>query len=1096
MMNAENADSAVNAENGNTGLPDEARTNNRALTPDVPAKSGRRYWRGLEELAETPEFKSWLEREFPEGAAELEVDGVSRRNFMRLMGASLALAGVGLSGCRRPETYIVPYTKSVEWLIPGKAILYTTSMPRRLGGMPLIATTFEGRPTKLEGNPLVPGYNGGTDLLAQASILNLYDPDRARFFRENGTENPAEKFEAYLKQVRNELQQNGGAGFALLLDEQWSPTRDRVLKKLQQDFPQARFYYDEPLGNDEVNPVVEALFGADVVLRPNFANADVILSLDADFLGLEQTLDNIKVFSARRRVRGSTQAVNRLYSVDNRFTITGGMADHRLRCPASHVPSFAVALANKIAQATGDQGLTSLAGQFKTTVTFDEKWVTECANDLVARKGKSLVLLGNRYPAAIQALTYAINNALEAFGATIQVLTAQKIKGGTIQDLAKDVKAGTVKRLFILAGNPAYTAPADLQWAEQIQKQIPEVVQLGYWENETSANVRWFVPEAHFLEAWGDQRDPNGTYLPVQPMIQPLFGGWSQLDLLGKLAGIPGGLEAVRETFKTFAGSGDFEEAWTGLLRHGFIADTAYQASSVKPNFGGLSGLVQAATTLPGPVSASALEIVFPGDYRVEDGRYTNNAWLQEMPDPITKLTWDNAVQVSPVTAKALGLEERDLIEITVGDRKLTAAVLVAPGHADNSFTFPLGYGRDRVGQIGEGCGFNAYKLRTTAALYFATGVTIKLVQKDAYKLIRTQLHHSMEGRALVREGALEDYEKNPAFAKKMWMDAEIPPNISLYSHPPLNAPNQWAMVVDLNTCIGCSACVIACQAENNIPVVGKDQVERGREMQWMRIDRYFSSADGDVSNPHLDEDPEMVVEPMMCQHCENAPCETVCPVNATVHSEEGLNVMVYNRCIGTRYCSNNCPFKVRRFNFFNYNDRSITDKLEWGLPGFQGKQTLILGPLAKWGMDEISKLQKNPNVTVRSRGVMEKCTYCVQRIETAKISQRIKAGVTGDLSLPTDSVRSACQEACPAEAIVFGDMKDPESQVSKERKLPQEYHLLEYLNIQTRTGYLARLRNPNPKMPGAAKIGKINAEHDDEQRERTQNSVPTGGNA
>ena len=1062
--------------------------------PPEPA-TGRRYWRGLEELAETPEFKSWLEREFPEGAAELETDGVSRRNFMRLMGGSLALAGVGLSGCRRPETYIVPYTKSVEWVIPGKALLYTTSMPRRLGGMPLVATTFEGRPTKLEGNPLVPGYNGGTDLLAQASILNLYDPDRARFFRDNGNESAAEKFEAYLKQVRNELQQNGGAGFALLLDEQWSPTRDRVLKKFQQDFPQARFYYDEPLGNDEIDPVVEALFGAGVVLRPNFADADVILSLDSDFLGLEQTLDNIKVFSARRRVRGSTEAVNRLYSVDNRFTITSGMADHRLRCPASHIPSFAVALANKIAQATGDQGLASLAGQFKSTVTFDEKWVTECANDLVARKGKSLVLLGNRYPAAIQALTYAINNALEAFGATIQVLTAQKIKGGTIQDLAKDVKAGTVKRLFILAGNPAYTAPADLEWAEQIQKQIPEVVQLGFWENETSAKVRWFVPEAHFLEAWGEQRDPNGTYLAVQPMILPLFGGWSQLDLLSKLAGIPGGLEAVRETFKAFAGSGDFEEAWTGLLRHGFTADTTYQASSAKPNFGGLSGLVQAATTVPTPVS-SPFEIVFPGDYRVEDGRYTNNAWLQEMPDPITKLTWDNAVQVSPVTAKTLGLEERDLIEITAGDRKLTAAVLIAPGHADNSFTLPLGYGRDRVGRIGEGCGFDAYKLRTTATLYFATGVTIKLVQKDAYKLIRTQIHHSMEGRALVREGSLEDYDKNPAFAKKMWMDGEIPPNISLYSHPPLSAPNQWAMVVDLNTCIGCSACVIACQAENNIPVVGKDQVERGREMQWMRIDRYFSSADGDLSNPHLDEDPEMVVEPMMCQHCENAPCETVCPVNATVHSEEGLNVMVYNRCIGTRYCSNNCPFKVRRFNFFNYNDRSITDKLEWGLPGFQGKQTLILGPLAKWGMEEISKLQKNPNVTVRSRGVMEKCTYCVQRIETAKISQKIKAGVTGDLSLPTDSVRSACQEACPAEAIVFGDMKDPQSQVSKERQLPQEYHLLEYLNIQTRTGYLARLRNPNPKMPGAAKIGKINAEHDDEERERTQNSVPTGGNA
>jgi MoCo/4Fe-4S cofactor protein with predicted Tat translocation signal len=1046
--------------------------------PPEPA-TGRRYWRGLEELAETPEFKDWLEREFPEGAAELKTDGVSRRNFMRLMGGSLALAGVGLTSCRRPETYIVPYTKSVEWLIPGKAVLYTTSMPRRLGGMPIIVTTFEGRPTKLEGNPLVPGYNGGTDLFAQASILNLYDPDRAHLFQENGAASAAEKFEAYLKQVRSELQQSSGAGLALLLDEQWSPTRDRILKKLQADFPQARFYYDEPLGHDEVNAAVEALFGPDVVLRTNLANADVIVSLDADFLGLEQTLDNIKAFSARRRVQGSPETFNRLYSIENRFTITGGMADHRLRCPVSQIPSFAVALASKVAAATGDQGLSSLVGQFKTTVSFDEKWVTECANDLVARKGKSVVLLGNRYPAAVQALAHAINGALDAFGSTIQVLSAPKIKGGTIQDLAKDVKGGTVKRLFILAGNPAYTAPADLQWSDQIQKQVPEVVQLGYSENETSVGVRWFIPEAHFLEAWGDQRDPNGAYLPVQPMIQPLFGGWSQLDLLAKLAAVSSGLEAVRETFKAFAGSGDFEEAWTGFLRHGYIADTAYQASSAKPNLGNITAVLPSAATLPGPVSAGAMEIVFAGDYKVEDGRYTNNAWLQEMPDPITKLTWDNAVQVSPVTAKALGLAERDLIEISVDDRKLTAAVLIAPGHADYSLTFALGYGRERVGQVGEGTGFNAYKLRTTKALYFATGVTIKLVQSDAYKLIRTQIHHSMEGRALVREGSVEDYEKNPAFAKKMWMDAEIPPNISLYSHPPLSAPNQWGMVVDLNTCIGCSACVVACQAENNIPIVGKDQVERGREMHWMRIDRYFSSADGDMSNPHLEEDPEMVVQPMMCQHCENAPCETVCPVNATVHSEEGLNVMVYNRCVGTRYCSNNCPFKVRRFNFFNYNDRSVLDKIEHGLPGFQGKQQLILGPLAPWGMDEVSKLQKNPNVTVRSRGVMEKCTYCVQRIETAKISQKIKAGVTGDLSLPTDSIRSACQEACPAEAIVFGDTKDPNSQVFKQRQLAQGYHLLEYLNIQTRTSYLARLRNPNPKMPGAAKIGRINAEHD-----------------
>jgi Fe-S-cluster-containing dehydrogenase component len=508
--------------------------------------------------------------------------------------------------------------------------------------------------------------------------------------------------------------------------------------------------------------------------------------------------------------------------------------------------------------------------------------------------------------------------------------------------------------------------------------------------------------------------------------------------------------------------------------------------------------LLKSVGPLPGPVTPSSIEVVFPADYKVYDGRYTNNAWLQELPDPITKLTWDNAVLLSKSTARALQVDDGDMVEISVGDRKLQAPVMIAPGHADYSLSLSLGYGRWVVGKVGQKTGFNAYELRTTGALYYATRATVRLVQKKGHQLTLTQDHYSMEGRALVREGTVEDFNKNPAFAKAVWMDADIPPNVSLYSHPPLNAPNQWAMSVDLNTCTGCSACVIACQAENNIPVVGKEQVQHSREMHWMRIDRYFASSEGDKNNPHLEDDPEMVMEPMMCQHCENAPCETVCPVNATVHSEEGLNLMVYNRCIGTRYCSNNCPFKVRRFNFFNYNDRPILERVEKGLPGFQGKSELYLGPLAPWGMAEISKLQKNPNVTVRSRGVMEKCTFCIQRIETAKISQRVKAGVKGDLTLPTDSVQSACQQACPAEAIVFGDLKDPKSRVAQLRTLPQNYHLLEYLNLQTRTAYLARIRNPNPKMPGAGKVGKINVDENGEQRHGLPQaeSQGNGGNA
>jgi MoCo/4Fe-4S cofactor protein with predicted Tat translocation signal len=1059
--------------------------------------TGRRYWRGLEELSNTPEFQEWLQREFPAGAAELETDGVSRRNFVRLMGASVALAGVGLSGCRRPESYIVPYTKSVEWLIPGKAVLYSTSMPTRSGGLPLIATTFEGRPTKLEGNPLVPSSNGGTDVFAQAAILNLYDPDRAKTVLEDGKASSVDKLEAYLKKVQSDIQQNQGAGFAVLLDYQQSPTRDRFLTIFKQRFPQAEVYFDDPLVAGQYEQAVETLFGADVVLRPAFDQANVILSLDSDFLGLEQTVDGVKAFSARRRAHGSAKNMNRLYSVENRFTLTGAMADHRLRCAASQIPAFALALAGKLAAATNDRVLAAMVGQVRQSGTgFDDAWVTECANDLVAHKGQSLVLLGSRYPAWVHGLILAMNNAVSALGSTLRILQRIELKGGSLHDLVAKAKTGAIKRLFILAGNPAYTSPVDLQWSESVQRKIPEILRLGYYEDETTAGTKWHVPEAHFLESWGDQRAPDGTYLPVQPMILPLFGGWSQLDLLAKLLALPSGADAVRETLKSVTGSGDFEEAWTSFLRQGYVKDSAYRVASASFNTDRIPALLQAAA-LPGPVNPSAIEIVFPADYKVDDGRYTNNAWLQELADPITKLTWDNALQISKATAKALQVAEGDLVEISVADRRLVAAILIAPGQADFSLSLSLGYGRSVVGKVGHGTGFNAYALRSCDGAYFATGATIKKVQPGGYKLIRTQLHHSMEGRAVIREGTAQEYESNPAFAKKVWMDKDIEPNISLYSHPPLNAPNQWGMVVDLNTCIGCSACVVACQAENNIPIVGKEQVERGREMHWIRIDRYFSSADGDLNNPHLEEDPEMVVEPVMCQHCENAPCETVCPVNATVHSEDGLNVMVYNRCIGTRYCSNNCPFKVRRFNFFNYNDRPVLDKIENGLPGFQGKQQLYLGPFAQWGMEEISKLQKNPNVTVRSRGVMEKCTYCVQRIETAKISQRIKAGVKGDLTIPTDSIKSACQQACPAEAIVFGDIKDPESRVAKLRTLPQNYHLLEYLNIQTRTSYLARLRNPNPKMPGAGKIGHINAEHEAEEHNKPAAMVtPEGGKA
>ena len=602
---------------------------------------------------------------------------------------------------------------------------------------------------------------------------------------------------------------------------------------------------------------------------------------------------------------------------------------------------------------------------------------------------------------------------------------------------------------------------------------MPTVIRLGRAEDETSKLAQWNAPLAHYLESWGDGLAADGSYLSVQPMILPLFGGWSELDLLAKVAGLPKptGPELIQETFKGVAKPQEFVSAWAKFLHDGFLADSA--AKPVALAFNGAATVEYVADKSALPVlTENAYEIVFTGCPKVDDGRFNNNGWLQEIPDPITKIAWDNAALISPATAKKLGVKDTSLIEITVGKSTLTAAAIIAPGHADGSISIALGYGRSVVGRVGSGTGFNAYPLRTTAQPYFAVGATAKAAGKT-YQLALTQEHWSLEGRGgdLTREATVDEYKAHPDFAKTMGMDAHIPPNVSLYTNPPLNKPDSvdphaWGMVVDLNSCIGCSACMVACQSENNIPIVGKEQVYEGREMHWIRTDRYFASVD------ESDPDPEMVSQPMMCQHCEYAPCETVCPVNATVHSEDGLNVMAYNRCIGTRYCANNCPFKVRRFNFFDYNQRDVqgraknlddrklfTGLYEWNLTAPKGTPDTV-------------KMSKNPNVTVRMRGVMEKCTFCVQRIQEAKIAMKVAVRDSGDIRIPANAFTTACAQACPADAITFGDINNPDSAVSKLKKSERGYRLLEYLNISARVSYLARIRNPNMKMPGAEKIG------------------------
>jgi MoCo/4Fe-4S cofactor protein with predicted Tat translocation signal len=1075
--------------------------------------TGKKYWRSLGEYRNTPEFRDWLEREFPAGASELNGDEEwSRRDFVKLMGASMALAGLGLTSCRRPQLHLVPFTKSAEWTIPGKFLYYATAMPRRTGAIPLIATTVDGRPVKLEGNPLHPASAGSTDVFAQASVLDLYDPARSRRFVNNGKDSDRAEFDAYIDKMRGQL--GGGDGLAFLVEEVHSPTRERLRADLEKAFPKMMWcVYDAGLSEAQ-DFATRTTFGENVRLVPRFDGADVVFALDSDFLDCgEGDLAGARAFTNRRRVKSANDTMNRLYVVENRFTITGAMADHRARCPASQVPAFAAALASKIVDLTKDSGLTALLGAIKWPMEggeeSDDQWLDEAAKDLVEKSGASIVLAGQHQPVVTQLLAYAINSALKNIGRTVIVREFPHNKNNrSILQLADRINKGEIKQLFIFGGDPVYNAPRavaqdpenkmPVDWGD-LQKRVPEVVRVGYHEDATSAMSRWHVPMAHYLESWGDALTSEGAYLAIQPMILPLFGGLSEIEVMNALLGRPKveGPELIQETFKATKPQGDLPTAWTKFLRDGFAEHVPTHDRPASFNSGAAGAAAEQLWAAPPAPTTDSPEIVFVRSYAMDDGRYANNAWLQEMPDPITKLTWDNAAIMSPAMAKSLAIETGDLIQISIDDvakessdqsvrRELVIAAYVSPGHADNSITIPLGYGRKKTGPLADESGFNGYLLRTATNPHFTVAdqknieaVRVTKVGKK-YPLACTQDHWSIEGRGVVRETTLEGYKDDNNFVEKC-AGIDEPQKFlpSLYSHPPMEAPQQWGMNVDLNICTGCSACVIACQAENNIPIVGKLQVQHGRAMHWLRIDRYYASEKKfDEDNGEYPEDPEMVHQPMMCQHCENAPCETVCPVNATIHSEDGLNVMAYNRCVGTRYCANNCPFKVRRFNFFDYNQRPIGKKK---IAGEFGIYLEYVAPFTEKGAPDITKMQKNPNVTVRMRGVMEKCTFCVQRIEEAKIAAHVKAGASGDnLKIPRDSFTSACAQACPHEAITFGDIKDPESKVSKIKEQDRNYRLLEYLNVKTRMSYLGRIRNPNPKMPDADSIGVACSEEKD----------------
>lgn len=1078
---------------------------NNSTTTNPGTETGVQYWRSLDQLADAPEFRQWLEREFPEGASEFN-DPVNRRHFVKIMGASFLMMGVGLTGCRRPEEKILPFAKQPENYIHGVPQYYASAMPNRGSALPLVVKSHDGRPTKIEGNALHPDSNGATNLHAQASILGLYDPDRAQRFARGGNRATRAAALDALDGIARQFNGNQGQGLAVLLEASSSPSRHRLQSEIQAKLPNARFYTYEPVDLNVGGKVLSQLAGKPVRPSIQLDKARAILSLDCDFVGAEE--DNtrlIRGFSAGRNLVDHPESMNRLYVVESNMTLTGTNADHRLRLPASSVTAVAAAVATAVAP--NDATLQSLSQNLPLPPSVDPKWIAECAKDLAAHRGASVVLAGHRQPPAVHALAALINEALGNVGQTVLYLDDPAPVTGSLSALAAALNGGQVDTLVILGANPVYNAPADLDWAAT-QRKAKTVVRLGYYEDETFPVCDWHLPAAHYLESWGDARTSDGTLVPIQPLIEPLFGGLTELEVLARIGGLAPQRphDIVRATFQTVAGSGGFEDQWQRFLHDGFWGNTASRAAAVTLNAAELATLLNGVAAPPAP-GKDNLEVVFARDAKLDDGRYNNNGWLLELPDPITKVTWDNVIAISRKTASEFGVKNGDLVDVELNGITIRGPVWIQPGHADYSLGLTLGYGRQNsdqggTGRVGHGAGlYNAYRLRHSGALNQTLGAKLTPVG-ETYLVASTQNHGSMEGRPIVREANLEDYKAHPDFAKNFDLEAHahsyIPHDpktgypVKIYEGPyqayedrksqvGVDLSNtiiksdvhQWGMSIDLTKCVGCTACVIACQSENNIPIVGKDQVNRDREMHWIRIDRYYSGAADKAPEDQID-DPQVVMQPMLCQHCEDAPCESVCPVNATVHDDEGLNVMAYNRCVGTRYCSNNCPYKVRRFNFFDYNKHTLNNLYKtplatshdgrWNMVNwFKNPSKFHTVPEDEW---DLLKLMRNPDVSVRMRGIMEKCTFCVQRIEQAKISQKVKAGQSGDVRVPEGTFKVACQQACPADAIAFGNLLDPESRVSKLKKNNRDYTVLGFLDTRPRTTYLARIRNPNPAMP------------------------------
>ncbi|MBK9265023.1 MAG: TAT-variant-translocated molybdopterin oxidoreductase [Polyangiaceae bacterium] len=984
-----------------------------------PDTSGKTYWRSLDELAESPAFAEGLLREFPDGASE-PPQGTNRRTFLGIMGASMALGG--LAACRRPEEVIVPYTQAPEAMVPGRPLFFSTSIPVMGTAVGLVVESHDGRPTKIEGNPRHPESLGSTSTFVQASVLDLYDPDRSQNPREKGQARTWDEASAFLRKLGDDAKKVNGKGLALLVEDHRSPTVAAQIDTLTRLLPDARVVRYEAFGSEAAEEGARIAFGRALTATYDLGEADVVVALDSDFLMHEPSaIKNARAFAARRNPDRKDKPMNRVYAIESAFSVTGSNADHRLRIESRKIADVAYALAQEIATAMKSDLPAEISAALAGASALDPKvvkMVKAIAGDVAKRNGAVVILPGRKQPASVHAIAHVMHQMLGAIGKTVKLVKPlDEIKGGLseLTALAKDIEGGKVDTLVVLGGNPVFNAPADVRGAFAKAKTL---VHVGTHVDETGEASTWHLNRAHPLESWGDLRAADGTGSIIQPLIAPMYGGKTDAEILEIfVGGTRKGYDLVRATWRgpqTLVP--EFDRDFRRALHDGVWKDSAFAAETVELEAGDVAAAIKAQKA---NAPKGNVEVVFDPDSHTWDGRYANNGWLQELPDSMHKLTWGNVATLSPATAKGMGVADGDLVTVSANGAEVTLPALIAVGQADGTVVLTVGQGRTAVGRVGKGIGVATGAVRTTAGFHIADGQVRKA--SGSAKLARTQEHFLTEHRPMVHEAVYAKYQTNPAVvpAPKKYL--------SLFEEKSYDKGHQWGMSIDLTACIGCNACVVACQSENNIPVVGHEGVSRTREMHWIRIDRYFEG-------PNPDE-PTSVTQPTMCNHCENAPCEEVCPVAATTHSPEGLNDMTYNRCIGTKYCANNCPFKVRRFNYFEYTEHTI----------------------------ETQKMVMNPDVSVRARGVMEKCTFCVQRVNQAKIN----AKADGRERVRDGEVVTACQSACPTQAIHFGDLNDKQSVVAKDAASPRAYRQLEELNVRSRLSYLAKIKNPNPELEG-----------------------------